>query len=71
MIDFLWTHWLEILAMLTALVTFAERLARLTPTQSDDRLVAALRRLLQLLAVDVPDRQGQSAARKPSPGDAA
>lgn len=47
-------HWLEIGAAYTALVTAASLIARLTPTDSDDKVVAFLLKGVNFLALNKP-----------------
>jgi len=48
-----------VLAAAVALVNIAERLARLTPTKSDDKWVARLYKLLAVLGAKVADNPGK------------
>lgn len=49
--------WAEIAGIAALGIVFFERIARLTPTKSDDKIVQALRKAAKVLSVDVPDRQ--------------
>lgn len=50
-------NWGEILGVGAAFVLFFDRLAKLTPTNSDNAIVAALYKVLAVLGVKVPDVQ--------------
>lgn len=50
MLDWLTTHWPEVLAALWALDRLADVVARLTPTKKDDALVAKFHWLLEKAA---------------------
>lgn len=45
---------------IAAIVIAADKLVKLTPTKADDRVLKWARRILRVLAVDVPDRQKES-----------
>lgn len=53
MIEFLTLHGEELLLIASGLVSAASALAALTPTPKDDGIALALRRLLDLLALNV------------------
>lgn len=59
MIQFVSDHWVEIVAAAGAFIFFADRVARLTPTKSDDKVVAALYKLASILSIRVPDNPGK------------
>lgn len=45
------TNWLEITAILAAVLVVAERVAQLTPTDADNKAVAWVGKLLSLIAL--------------------
>lgn len=49
--------WTEIAGIAALVILAAERIARLTPTTADDKIVQAVRKVAKVLAIDVPDRQ--------------
>ncbi|MBB4267741.1 hypothetical protein [Roseospira visakhapatnamensis] len=51
--DWIVTHWDELLLIVTGLISVASAIAALTPTPTDDRLVGALRRIVEALALNV------------------
>lgn len=53
MIEFLSTHGTDLLLLASGVVTTASALATLTPTPVDDGIVRLLRRVLDLLALNV------------------
>lgn len=58
MIDYIASHWVEFGVAFGALIFAADRIARLTPTKSDDKAVAMLYRLASVLSIRVPDNPG-------------
>lgn len=48
-------NWTELLGALAAFVLFFDRLAKLTPTESDNKLVATLYKVFAILGLKVPD----------------
>lgn len=58
-----WPKWAGVVA---AVVLFFDRLAKLTATKKDDRVVNWLHRLLSLLAADVPEATSSPRGRKAS-----
>ncbi len=55
--EWLIVHWVEVIAAASAFVLFFDRVAKLTPTWSDDEVVSKLYRLFAVLGAKVPDRQ--------------
>jgi len=45
------THWVEVVACATAVVTAADRIAALTPTEKDDKVLAKVKGFFTLLAL--------------------
>ena len=54
--EFLTTHWDDILLALTATVTAASAIAALTPTKSDDAVVDAVIRFIDKLGLNIGSR---------------
>lgn len=48
-------NWTEIMGVIAAFVLFFDRLAKLTPTESDNNLVRSLYKIFAVLGVKVPD----------------
>jgi len=49
--------WAELAGIAALGIVFFERIARLTPTKSDDKIVQFVRKAAKALSIDVPDRQ--------------
>ena len=49
--------WAEAAGAAALFILAFERVARLTPTESDDKIVQALRKVAKVLSIDVPDRK--------------
>lgn len=58
MVEFVQTHWVEIGVIIGGVILVAGRIAKLTPTETDDKIVAALHKLARVLSIDVPDNPG-------------
>lgn len=58
MVEFVQNHWMEIAVVAGGVIFLADRIARLTPTQTDDKVVAALYKLASILSIRVPDNPG-------------
>lgn len=58
MFEFVQTHWVEIGGIAALVILLGERVARLTPTETDNKIFKALRRLAQVVSIDVPDNPG-------------
>jgi hypothetical protein len=50
--EWLVNHWQEIFTALTAIVTAASLVANLTPTQADNKVVDAINRVINALALN-------------------
>ncbi|WP_156434079.1 hypothetical protein [Bradyrhizobium retamae] len=48
-------NWAEIMGAAAAFMLFFDRLAKLTPTESDNAIVAMLQKVFAVLGVKVPD----------------
>jgi hypothetical protein len=59
MLEYVQTNWMEISVIAGIVIVLASRVAKLTPTQTDDKVVAALRKLALVLSIDVPDNPGK------------
>ena len=46
------SHWLDIVAVITGIVTVASIIAKLTPTETDDKIVAKILQVIDLLAIN-------------------
>jgi len=53
MLDWFLNNWDALVSVLTALVTAAAAITALTPGQADDAVVAKIRQVLNLLALNV------------------
>ena len=53
MLDFIMTHFDELLIAITSILTGASALAALTPTQKDDLILKYISRFLDFLALNV------------------
>lgn len=60
MLDTFVNNFGEWMGAIALLVVGAERLVKLTPTKTDDRILSWARKIFRVLAVDVPDRQKES-----------
>lgn len=52
MLEFLTAHVSDIVVILTAIVTAASAIANLTPTETDNKIVAAVSKLVNFLALN-------------------
>lgn len=59
MFEFVQNHWLEISGIVALVILLGERVARLTPTETDNKIFQALRKLAQVVSIDVPDNPGK------------
>lgn len=59
MLELLSQHITEASGIFALVIIIAERVARLTPTRTDDRILKALRGFARLLALDVKDNRGK------------
>ncbi|GAB5387724.1 MAG: hypothetical protein Alpg2KO_06920 [Alphaproteobacteria bacterium] len=50
--------WTELAGIAAMLILIAERVARLTPTETDNRVLAIIRRIANVLGLNVPDNPG-------------
>ena len=50
-------NWEAILGVAAAFILFFDRLAKLTPSDSDNKIVALLQKIFAVLGVKVPDVQ--------------
>lgn len=56
MVDYIVNHWVEISALVLAVMKAADILADLTPTEVDNQIVAKVRKLLKLVALKNPNK---------------
>ena len=59
MTAFITNHWVEISGVIALVILLAERIARLTPTETDDGIVKRLRAIARVLSIDVRDNPGK------------
>lgn len=45
-------NWVNLLAIATSIVTAASVIARMTPTESDDRVIASVLKVIQWLSIN-------------------
>ena len=57
--EWLTENWVAVAAGVSAGVLFFDRLAKLTPTKSDDALVAKLYKLFAVMGIKVKDNPGK------------
>lgn len=55
MIDWIMTHWKDILAVIGGVVTVCSIIVKLTPTQKDDTVLAKIIKILAALGLFNPD----------------
>lgn len=53
--EYLTTHFTEISGVAAAFILFFDRLAKLTPSESDNKILTVLNRVFTVLGVKVPD----------------
>jgi hypothetical protein len=58
MIEFLTSNWAELAGVLALFVVAFEKLAKVTPTKTDNKIVAFLQKVFTVLGVKVEDNQG-------------
>lgn len=52
MIEYITQNWAAIIAVVTAVVTAASAIANLTPTETDNKIVDAIKKLINTLALN-------------------
>lgn len=55
--DWIMTNWMEVAGIAALTIIVFERIARLTPTQSDDIAVQWVRRIASTIGLNFPDIQ--------------
>lgn len=55
MIEFITEHFAELAGIIALVIVIAERIAKLTPTESDNKIVQAIRKTAKALGLDFPD----------------
>jgi hypothetical protein len=56
MIEFISTHWVELLAIAGSILATSTAIAKLTPTQKDDNFVAKVQKFFNVIAdLGLPD----------------
>lgn len=53
--NYVLAHWDEIAGIAAAFVLFFDRLAKITPSDSDNKLLTALYKIFAVLGLKVPD----------------
>lgn len=61
MLDFIINRWDDILVALTSVVTAASAVCALTPSQADDKIIARVRQVLDVLALNVGQAKTKAA----------
>lgn len=61
MLDFIINRWDDILVALTSVVTAASAVCALTPSQTDDKIIARVRQILDVLALNVGQAKTKAA----------
>jgi hypothetical protein len=59
MLDAVIENWPQIAGVLAAVVLLAERVARLTPTETDNRVLRKVKQLADVVGINVPDNPGK------------
>jgi hypothetical protein len=59
MLEFITEHWPQIAGVLAAVVLLAERVARLTPTKTDNRILRRIKKAADVIGINVPDNPGK------------
>jgi hypothetical protein len=59
MLDAIIENWPQIAGVLAAVVLLAERVARLTPTETDNRILRKVKQLADVVGINVPDNPGK------------
>ena len=57
-ISFITENWVEIAAALAALILAGERIARITPTETDNKVLQVIRKVANVVGINVPDNPG-------------
>jgi len=55
MLEFIQTHTSELAGIAAAIILAAERIARLTPTNSDNKVVQVIRKIANAIGLNFPD----------------
>jgi hypothetical protein len=59
MLELVTENWPQIAGVLAAVVLLAERVARLTPTETDNKILRRVKRLADVIGINVPDNPGK------------
>ena len=51
-------HWMEIGVIAALAIPLGERIARPTPTETDDKILQSIRKIAMGVGLDFPDNQG-------------
>ena len=58
MIDWIIDNWQEVGVIAALVILAGERVARLTPTETDNKVLMKVRKIAQILGIDVPNNPG-------------
>ena len=58
MIEYITANWEQIGFVVVAAIMFFERLAKLTPTETDNKIVAQLQKIFSVLGLHFEDNKG-------------
>lgn len=53
MVEYITTHWPELVNIVTAIVAVASLIANLTPTETDNKIIAAIVRFINMLGLNI------------------
>lgn len=59
MLELVTENWPQIAGVIAAVVLLAERIARLTPTETDNRVLRRVKKLADVIGINVPDNPGK------------
>lgn len=57
MVEYLQNNWAEISGIAAIVVVLASRIARLTPNQTDNKIVATIRKFFRVMGLDIRDKE--------------
>ena len=57
-------NWEQVFAVITAVVTTASAIAALTPSETDNRIVAKVKNVVDVLAINVKNAKSAPAGKK-------
>jgi hypothetical protein len=59
MLELVTENWPQIAGVVAAVVLLAERVARLTPTKTDNRILRRIKKAADVIGINVPDNPGK------------